>query len=470
MNAQQISAYKRYIADNLLLLLESYNQNGGSAIHQMEYLRNQFATWVPFNHPQFHLLFSEFATKAIKRDARPNRPIYENLPNPPHHNIPIDQMIPYNGPNALPHHTPQQGYIQGQINQHDYPIPQGIRTDGRDQGERVREPSHRRYGSSKNDNHRRHDRRSQSTDDNDSEDDVSDSSSGSDFKYRWEKPRGPILREADRELSTEAKLIADIVAENRKHGLSQVVRHFDNHPNRPPDFPYILIKPILQNQYIDLTKIYKADLNIKEVLKDDKSTNSSNRSKSIPFKDVNAWKKVLSVLRAAYMLAFPGLEHIYKKYFKHIKETESTFEENGDWRGAVKYNADLRMAIANRPYFSFLDFMHNDLANTRNTALGRIREPRDQQTSTANPRPAASTSNQTLHKKPKVDKKFHIPSIWAGKVKNQRNTPWHQQICGGWNLGNCISKPNNPCVRIHGKCDFAGCEGDHCRTTHIHEI
>ncbi|KAG0147704.1 hypothetical protein CROQUDRAFT_697581, partial [Cronartium quercuum f. sp. fusiforme G11] len=93
----------------------------------------------------------------------------------------------------------------------------------------------------------------------------------------------------------------------------------------------------------------------------------------------NAWKKVLSVLHAAYMLAFPGLEHIFKKYFKHVKETEASFEENGDWRGAVKYDADLCMAIANRPYFSFNDFMHNDLANTRNTALGRFRETKDQQ-------------------------------------------------------------------------------------------
>ncbi|KAG0146888.1 hypothetical protein CROQUDRAFT_11339, partial [Cronartium quercuum f. sp. fusiforme G11] len=417
------------IADNLSLLLESYNQNGGSTIYQMNYLRNQFVTWVPFNHPQFHRLFSEFATKEIERDARANRPIYENLPNPPNHNIPIDQTIPYvfhptaflppplqNHPNALPHLTPLQGYIQGQINPCDYPMPQGICSNGRDHDKRVREPYHRRHGSSRNEN-RRQDKRSY---DNDSDDDVSDSSSGSDFKYRWEKPQGPILREADQELSAEAKLVADIVAENRKHGLSHAVRHFDNHPNRPLDFPYILIKPLLQNQYINLTKIYKADLNIKEAPKDDKSTNSSSRSKSVPFKDANAWKKVLSILWAAYMLAFPGLEHIYKKYFKHVKETESSFEENGDWRGAVKYDADLRMAIANRPYFSFADFMHNDLVNTRNTALGRIREPRDQQTNTPNPRTTASTSNQTLCRKPEVDKKFHIPSIWAGKVKNHK--------------------------------------------------
>ncbi|KAG0139670.1 hypothetical protein CROQUDRAFT_111499 [Cronartium quercuum f. sp. fusiforme G11] len=140
MDAQQIAAYERHIADNLSLLLESYDQNGGSAIYQMDYLRNQFATWVPFNHPQFHRLFSEFATKAIERDARANRPIYANPPNPPNHNIPIDQTVPYvfhptaflppppppplqNRPNALPHLTPLQGYIQGQINPCDYPMP-----------------------------------------------------------------------------------------------------------------------------------------------------------------------------------------------------------------------------------------------------------------------------------------------------------------------------------------------------------
>ncbi|KAG0140737.1 hypothetical protein CROQUDRAFT_14527, partial [Cronartium quercuum f. sp. fusiforme G11] len=68
---------------------------GGSSMYQMDYLSKQFATWVPFNHPQFHRLFSEFATKAIERDSRANRPVYENPPVPSHHSIPIEQTIPY---------------------------------------------------------------------------------------------------------------------------------------------------------------------------------------------------------------------------------------------------------------------------------------------------------------------------------------------------------------------------------------
>ncbi|KAH9807501.1 hypothetical protein DFH28DRAFT_915102 [Melampsora americana] len=446
----------RDVAAALRALLQAYDAGGGSNAFSMHVLRQQFANHIPFTDENFHRHFSMFATEAVAMDLRANRFCYKIGGHPPDISIPIEDTEPYILPTQL---FQQEEQVQ----------PDGRRDGRSEQADNAEFRADEDGLSSRGGDERRRNKRKNQGD----RDRESPSSSDSELSYRA-KPRNNHVFSFTKKkkvlavpLPQEAQDINKLIKEYRDNNIHDAVLDFCWESGKDPDFPDALVQDLLQYKFIDLEKI-NAGPNTQNfsITSKSKDSDPASKIKPKPFKEATEWRDAVHLLVETLCLAFDCAESSFRRYDNHLKIMERTFRERGDWRDVIPYDIALRKAFATRRHLSFADFAGDELAHLKHLALGDRKSHREvSHTTRSNPSTSTHTRNSSSSRN-QGDKKPKMDHPWAGKVRNTKNLPRCEQLCGGWNLDKCSGEKCSS-GRIHGMCDYVGCYESHKRISHL---
>ncbi|KAH9807264.1 hypothetical protein DFH28DRAFT_915947 [Melampsora americana] len=446
----------RDVSETLQSLLQAYDAGGGSSVFDMYNLRSQFAKSIPFDHPHFHRHFSIFATEAVAMDLRANRFCYPIGGRPPDITKPIEETDPYIQPTQLLQSVPPlrpatggrdmegEGEIRREEGQGDQNRQLQDQEGGENGGEEAEEERSERRGERRSSERETGRGRKRVREDSDRS-----SSSDSTISRKTRTNNSHVFsfiknkRPEEEPLPEEAREINKLVKEYRDNNLHDAALNFCWEAGKNYNFPDALVQDLLQYKFIDLEKI-NAGPNTPNfsIASKSKEGDPASKIKPKPFREATEWRDAVSYLIDSLSLAF------------------------GNWRDVIPYDIALRQAFATRRHLSFADFAGDELSHLKHMALAEKRPAKDNtyvqrfnQGSSSVTQKTSSASRHTFDKKPKFD------SPWVGKVKNTRNLPRNQQICGGWNLEKCNDQVC-PTGRIHGMCDLIDCFDSHRRITH----
>ncbi|EGG08547.1 uncharacterized protein MELLADRAFT_104988 [Melampsora larici-populina 98AG31] len=453
----------RDVTEGLQALLKEYDEGGGSGAYEMATLRAAFANWIPFDHEFFHRHFSMFATEAVAMDLRANRFCYPIGGIPPDPSVPIGDTPPYIQPTQLlqnVQHFGERNRQGGQEGEGEVERREG--EGGGDQRERNEERREDRNNESREENRRRkRDRRSR---EDNSSSDESQSGTQKNKNHVWSFIKNK--NNEDQPLPQEALDMNKLIKEYRDNNLFDAVFNFVWYSGKSHNFPDALVQDLLQYKFIDLEKINAGPITPNFSLASrSKDSDPAAKIKPKPFVEATEWRDAVFYLVESLSLAFGCAEESFKKYEKHLRIMERTFRERGNWRDVIPYDIALRQAFATRRHLSFADYASDELSHLKHLALADKEKYRGNSTydksyaHTSPQVPRASSSRFKSDKKPKME------HPWAGKVKDTKNLPICQQLCGGWNLNKCHND-KCPSGRIHNMCDFINCYESHKRITH----
>lgn len=326
-------------------------------MYSMQALRVGFASYVPFSHPDFHRLFSDFALQAIETDRRYGRwcyPVGGPVPPP---DIPIEEQLPYIFPPFTNQQQPapplQRGFQQpfAPFPAQDPPAnnaqqqPFGLGANGALPVPGQHEPQdspERSRDRSRGQRRKRKRRRRRSTSS------ASSVSEYSDHDYSFAKRVDGL----DKDLASKARDIRRLRDEYRSHTLKDAVDSFCWVGNKPPDFPGALVWDLLQYNYIDLEKINAGVIpQASEQVHKSTDKDAASKIKARPFSESGEWRNALSaafvsisihhLFAATYPAAHtvcritlfiinglrrqPSAAQSFKKYTRHVKSLEIIF-------------------------------------------------------------------------------------------------------------------------------------------------
>ncbi|EGG09490.1 uncharacterized protein MELLADRAFT_95981 [Melampsora larici-populina 98AG31] len=441
--------HNRNVTEGLQALLQEYDEGGGSGVYDMATLRATFANWIPFEHEHFLRHFSIFATEAVALDLRANRFCYPIGGIPPDPSVPIKDSPPYIQPTQLLQNVEQIGRPRrngpeeagngnGVDRRQDTNREEG---EGRNQNEGERgENRIQEEGSRRGEEDRRRKRNTQDREDDSSSDEFQNESSKSKNNHVWSfiKNKKP----EEHPLSQEAIDINKAIKEYRDNNLFNAVFNFVWYSGKSHNFPDALVQDLLQYKFIDLEKINAGPTTQNFSLASrSKDTDPAAKIKPKPFTEATEWRDAISYLVDTLSLAF------------------------GNWRDVIPYDIALRQAFATRRHLSFADFASDELSHLKHLALADRKQHKESHSQPRSSNYTQSQSSRIPSSRSRPEKKPRVDHPWAGKVKDTRNLPQNQQLCGGWNLNKCLSE-KCPSGRVHNMCDYVDCYESHKRISH----
>lgn len=166
-------------------------------------------------------------------------------------------------------------------------------------------------------------------------------------------------------LPSPAQAIADGITLYKRAGWAVSVDRFNLEVNRLLGFPFSLVPALLRGHYICPAKVLWPDEY--DSKKSPKPTNTFSLIRHV-FTAERDWRRVIALIGAAIVFAFPSTEDNMRDYLEHIYNMLALFAENGDWAQIVDYNARLRLAFATQPALSFGNFNSPALLAVRKIA------------------------------------------------------------------------------------------------------